>query len=76
MPLPEGDAEHPAGNSSPHPEEARRAVSKDVPEGSEASWTILREAATRLLRMRAKGVYGQVLKMRAGVSKRALSPRR
>jgi hypothetical protein len=30
-----------------------RAVSKDVPDVSEACWSILRDAATRLLRMRA-----------------------
>ncbi|RDJ25129.1 precorrin-3B synthase [Bosea caraganae] len=32
-------------SSSPHPEEACRAVSKDAPAGSGASWSILRDAA-------------------------------
>jgi hypothetical protein len=36
----------------PHPEEARSAVSK---EGSREHWTILRDTALLLLRMRARG---------------------
>ncbi len=32
------------GNSSPHPEEPRSGVSKDAPDGSGASWSILRDA--------------------------------
>ncbi len=41
---------------SPHPEEARRAVSKDAPAGTGASGSILRDAASRLLRMRVVGL--------------------
>ncbi|WP_420102662.1 excinuclease ABC subunit UvrC [Bosea sp. (in: a-proteobacteria)] len=42
---PSPDAESLPQPSSPHPEEARRAVSKDAPDGSAASSTILRDAA-------------------------------
>lgn len=38
------DAERGAPTASPHPEDARRAVSKDAPEGSGASGRILRDA--------------------------------
>jgi NitT/TauT family transport system substrate-binding protein len=41
---------------SPHPEEARRAVSKDASASAGTCWTILRDAASRLLRMRAAGL--------------------
>jgi virulence-associated protein VagC len=34
-----------ADQASPHPEEAHRAVSKDAPDVSGASWSILRDAA-------------------------------
>ena len=41
---------------SPHPEEASRAVSKDASVDSGTCWNILRDAASRLLRMRAAGL--------------------
>ena len=41
---------------SPHPEEARRAVSKDARGASGTSWSILQNAASRLLRMRVVGL--------------------
>jgi precorrin-3B synthase len=34
----------PRGSPSPHPEEPRSGVSKDAPDGSGASWSILRDA--------------------------------
>ena len=39
--------------SSPQPEECRRRVSKDASGGSGTIWSLLRDTAVRLLRMRA-----------------------
>ncbi|UZF93263.1 error-prone DNA polymerase [Bosea sp. NBC_00550] len=48
------DVQHSSNFRSPHPEEPRSGVSKDGPERSSASRTILRDAPAALLRMRAE----------------------